>query len=32
MSGKPRIDQLTGGYAAGDAISQEARLSRRRRG
>jgi len=28
MSGKPRIDQLTGGYAAGDAISQEARLMR----
>jgi len=25
---KPRIDQLTGGYAEGDAISQEARLIR----
>jgi len=25
---KPRIDQLTGGYAEGDAISQEARLMR----
>lgn len=28
MSSKPRIDQLTGGFAAGDAISQEARLMR----
>jgi glycosyltransferase involved in cell wall biosynthesis len=28
MRDKPRVDQLVGGYAAGDAISQEARLLR----